>query len=216
MEILNLLLMAPAGGTNTSANGTSAISTIIMFIMLCGVFVIPLSWVIPMIIKKTRNKTQAKGCPIKEEQTMDINLESQIILPGALSAFILGLISLSTIWLVFLYVFPGLILLCLAIIAFIKGKRADKLYFENPQIYIKGYKSFAKTAKVLGKTAIIISSIFIVLVSYSLLTAPSKEELLKNKMRCDSIYEIQKRQIIIDSLEAEKKTLDLKRDTIFN
>lgn len=49
--------------------------------------------------------------------------------------------------------------------------------------------------------------IFGILIGYSLLTAPSKEEIQKKQRQQDSMIELQSRQIINDSIEAAKKKL---------
>ena len=52
-------------------------------------------------------------------------------------------------------------------------------------------------------TIVGIMLIFGILIGYSLLTAPSKEELLKKKRQEDSMFIAQKQQMLVDSISAE-------------
>jgi hypothetical protein len=99
--------------------------------------------------------TQPQATPSAQPQTS---------VPGAIVAFVFGIISVSTFWLTFYFIVPGLIPLIFGIIAMLRGKKAEKIYAENPANYVKAHGAFAKTGKILGTIGWIITAVIMAII----------------------------------------------------
>ncbi|HNW88266.1 MAG TPA: hypothetical protein PKN48_01310 [Bacteroidales bacterium] len=89
--------------------------------------------------------------------------QTQTAVPGAIVAFVFGIISICTFYLGAVFVAPGLIPLIFGIIGWSKGKKAEKIYAENPASYVKAHGVFAKIGKILGLIGWILAIVFMVI-----------------------------------------------------
>lgn len=83
--------------------------------------------------------------------------------PGAVIAFVFGIIALCTCFLGVYAVVPGLIPLIFGIIGWSKGKKAEKIYAENPANYVKAHGSFSKLGKIFGLIGWILAILFMLI-----------------------------------------------------
>jgi len=94
--------------------------------------------------------------------------------PGAIIAFVFGIISIGTFYIGWLFVVPGLIPLIFGIIGWSKGKKAEKIYNENPGNYVKAHGTFAKIGKILGLIGWILAILFMIIGLIVVLVAGSQ------------------------------------------
>jgi uncharacterized membrane protein len=106
---------------------------------------------------------------IMEEQNTSQQTPLQIAVPGAILAFVFGIISVCTFWLGVYAIVPGLIPLVFGIIAMIKGGKAAKIYKENPSIYLKAHSVFATVGKITGLVGWILTIVFMLIFIIGLL-----------------------------------------------
>ncbi|HNW69067.1 MAG TPA: hypothetical protein PKI01_01595 [Bacteroidales bacterium] len=80
--------------------------------------------------------------------------------PGAVVAFVFGIIALATCYLGWFFIIPGLVPLIFGIIGWSKGKKAEKIYAENPSNYVKAHGTFSKLGKIFGLIGWILAAVF--------------------------------------------------------
>jgi len=97
--------------------------------------------------------------------------QTQTAVPGAVVAFVFGIISICTFYMGAWFVVPGLIPLIFGLVGWSKGKKAEKIYAENPANYVKAHGTFAKIGKILGLIGWILSIVFMVIFLIILLAA---------------------------------------------
>lgn len=97
-----------------------------------------------------------------EETNTATPMTNQEKLPGAVLAFVFGIISTCFFWLGALFVAPGLIPLVFGIIAVIKAPKARKLFAANPTQYIKAHNVLALIGLILGIIGIVLSVIYMI------------------------------------------------------
>lgn len=88
---------------------------------------------------------------------------TQTAVPGAVVAFVFGIIALGTCYLGVWFAAPGLIPLIFGIIGWSKGKKAEKIYAENPANYVKAHGTFAKLGKIFGLIGWILAAVFMLI-----------------------------------------------------
>ncbi|HOY30843.1 MAG TPA: hypothetical protein PKW80_03090 [Bacteroidales bacterium] len=89
-------------------------------------------------------------------------MANQEKLPGAILAFVFGIISSCFFWLGALFIAPGLIPLVFGIIAVIKGPKARKIFAANPTQYIKAHNILALIGMILGIVGIVLTVIYMI------------------------------------------------------
>lgn len=97
-----------------------------------------------------------------EETNTTTPLANQEKLPGAVQAFVFGIIATCFFWLGILFVAPGLIPLIFGIIAIIKAPKARKLFAANPNQYIKAHNVLALIGLILGIVGVVLSFIYMI------------------------------------------------------
>ncbi len=108
-----------------------------------------------------------------EEQNTTQQTQLQASVPGAILAFVFGIISVCTFWLGVYAIVPGLIPLVFGIIAMIKGGKAAKIYKENPDNYLKAHNVFATVGKITGLVGWILTIVFMLIFVIGLLVVGS-------------------------------------------
>jgi uncharacterized membrane protein len=109
-----------------------------------------------------------------EEQNTSQQAPLQVALPGAILAFVFGIISVCTFYLGMYFIIPGLIPLIFGIIAMIKGGKAAKIYKENPNNYLKAHNVFATVGKITGIVGWILTVVFMLIFIVGLLFVGSR------------------------------------------
>jgi uncharacterized membrane protein len=109
-----------------------------------------------------------------EEQNTSQQTPLQVSLPGAILAFVFGIISVCTFYLGMYFIIPGLIPLIFGIIAMIKGGKAAKIYKENPSNYLKAHSVFATVGKITGIVGWILTIVFMLIFIIGLLFVGSR------------------------------------------
>ena len=94
---------------------------------------------------------------------MEENINTQTAVPGAVVAFVFGINAICTFYLGAFFVIPGLIPLIFGLVGWVKGKKAEKIYAENPANYVKVHSVFAKVGKILGLIGWILSIVFMLI-----------------------------------------------------
>ncbi|HQI70965.1 MAG TPA: hypothetical protein PLT47_09455 [Bacteroidales bacterium] len=61
------------------------------------------------------------------------------------------------------FVIPGLIPLIFGIIAWTKGKKCEKIYAENPAMYVKAHGTFSKLGKIFGLIGWLLAILFMLI-----------------------------------------------------
>ena len=97
-----------------------------------------------------------------EETNTTTPLANQEKLPGAVLAFVFGIISTCFFWLGALFVAPGLIPLIFGIIAIVKAPKARKLFAANPTQYIKAHNVLALIGMILGIIGVVLTIIYMI------------------------------------------------------
>lgn len=100
--------------------------------------------------------------------------QPQTAVPGAVVAFVFGIISLATFYIGVWVVIPGLIPLIFGIIAWSKGKKCEKIYAENPAMYVKAHGVFSKLGKIFGLIGWILAILFMLIGVIVVLVAGSQ------------------------------------------
>ena len=104
-----------------------------------------------------------------EEQNTSQPTQLQASLPGAILAFVFGIISVCTFYLGMYFIIPGLLPLIFGIIAMIKGGKAVKIYKENPNNYLKAHNVFATVGRITGIVGWILTVVFMLIFIIGLL-----------------------------------------------
>ena len=110
---------------------------------------------------------------IKKNKFMEENINTQpqttpsaqtpTAVPGAVVAFVFGIIAICTCYLGWVFVVPGLIPLIFGLVGWSKGKKAEKIYAENPANYVKAHGTFSKLGKIFGLIGWILAAVFMVI-----------------------------------------------------
>jgi hypothetical protein len=98
-----------------------------------------------------------------EEQNTATPLLNQEKLPGAVIAFVFGIISSCLFWLGAIFIAPGIIPLVFGILAIIKGPKARKLFAANPTQYVKAHNIFALIGMILGIVGVVLTFIYMII-----------------------------------------------------
>jgi hypothetical protein len=97
-----------------------------------------------------------------EETNTAAPLANQEKLPGAILAFVFGIIATCFFWLGALFVAPGIIPLVFGIIAIIKAPKARKLFAANPTQYLKAHNVLALIGLILGIVGVALTFIYMI------------------------------------------------------
>jgi hypothetical protein len=97
-----------------------------------------------------------------EEQNTAAPLTNQEKLPGAILAFVFGIIATCFFWLGAIFVAPGLIPLAFGIIAILKAPKARKLFAANPTQYNKAHNILALIGLILGIVGVVLTFIYMI------------------------------------------------------
>jgi hypothetical protein len=97
-----------------------------------------------------------------EEQNTATPLTNQEKLPGAVLAFVFGIISTCFFWLGAIFVAPGLIPLAFGIIAIMKAPKARKMFAAEPTRFNKAHNIFALIGLILGIVGIVLTFIYMI------------------------------------------------------
>ncbi len=97
-----------------------------------------------------------------EEQITTPQKTNQEKLPGAVIAFVFGIIAVCLFWLGAIFIVPGVIPLVFGILAFVKGPKARKLFAANPTQYNKAHNVFALIGMILGIVGVCLTIIYMI------------------------------------------------------